>query len=350
MNLKEFTKHKRMLPFVICSGIIAVLLVITISIFYFKEKVLSLNISNTEKYAQFEKHYALITGDTDIPFWDSVYNAAEKEAKKYNTYVEYMGKDLSETYDVKTLLRIAIDSSVDGIIIEADESPKVTELINEAVKKDIAVVTVLKDNPKSQRQCFVGINNYNLGQVYGQQVLKIRNEKTKRILVLMDSGSSEANQNIIFAGIKETIRKALPQSSMPDIQNVTVNNENAFGSEEAIRDIIINTKNLPDIMICLSSIDTQCAYQAVVDHNKVGSINILGYYNSPEILSAVQKQIIHSTISIDAKQMGALSVQALNEYVKAGHVSDYFSVNTQLITLENVNSFIKKENSETFKP
>jgi ribose transport system substrate-binding protein len=212
------------------------------------------------------------------------------------------------------------------------------------------VITVLKDSPKSARQCFVGVNNYALGQTYGQQVLKISDEHTKRILVLMDSNNSDTNQNIIYSSIKETIQKGSAKNQRLAIQTVTIENENAFSSEEAIRDIIMNSTSLPDIMICLNSIDTQCAYQAVVDHNKVGQIRILGYYNSQDILSAVQKEIIHSTISIDAKQIGTLCIQALDEYRTTGRVSNYLPVNTQLITLKNVNSYLKDKNKEMLTP
>lgn len=341
---KVVNEHRKTLTLAVCCSVSIILITMVISIFCFREKPLSADISNTINGEQYDKHYAFITSNMDLPFWESVYEEAKIEAKKYNAYVEYIGKNLSVTYDIPVLLRIAIDCKLDGIIIEGDESPEVTELINEAVEKGIVVITVLKDSPKSLRQCFVGINNYNLGQTYGQQVLKIWDENTKRILVLMDSSNPNANQNIIYSSIKETILEESDKSKLLDIQTVTVNNANTFSAEEVIRDIIMDTNNLPDIMICLNSIDTQCAYQAVVDHNKVGQVNILGYYNSQDILSAVQKEIIYSTVSIDAKQMGALCVQALDEYKTTGRVSNYLPVDTQLITLENVDNYLKNEN------
>ena len=344
MNIKFFNKYRKLLPLTVYCSIGAILLITMFSICYFREKFLSLDIPKTINYQEYERHYALITSNVDLPFWESVYKEIKTEAKKHNAYVEYIGKNLSAAYDTKILLRIAIDCGVDGIIIEGDESTEVAELIDEAVKKGITVITVLKDSPKSSRQCFVGVNNYNLGKAYGQQVLKILDENTRRILVLIDSSNPDTSKNIIYSSIKETIQKGSAKNKLVNVEAVTVNNENTFSSEEAIRDIIMDAQHLPDIMICLNGIDTQCAYQAVVDHNKVGKVDILGYYNSQDILSAVQKEIIHSTIAIDAKQMGDLCVQALNEYKTMGHVSDYLSVDTKLITLENVNKYLKNEN------
>lgn len=344
MTNKNSKKPRRLLQVLVGLGIGAVLVLAVCSVFYFREKLLDLGISDSVKIEKYGKHYALITSNVDLPFWESVYEETKAEAKKHNAYVEYIGKGLSVNYNTAQLLRIAIDCSVDGIIVEGSDSPEVMELINEAVKKNITVITVLKDSPKSARQCFVGINNYQLGKTYGEQVLKIWNKNMRRVLVLMDSNNPDTNQNIIYSSIKETIQKDAAKSKNLDIQTVTVNNENAFSSEEAIRDIIMDTRHLPDVMICLNSIDTQCAYQAVVDHNKVGQVEILGYYSSADIISAIQKEIIHSTISVDAKQMGALCIKALDEYSKTGRTSNYFPVDTQLITLDTFGKYLKREN------
>lgn len=314
---------------------------------YCKEQVLIGSdlkaLSNDNNY---EKHYVLITSNQDMAFWQAVYESIKEEAKKNNVYVEYMGENLSINYDIEEYLRIAIDCNVDGIIIEADESEEIAKLIDEAVEKEIKVVTVLKDSIKSNRHCFIGINNYTLGQLYGQQVLDIQDKDTVKVLVLMNSNNSLPNQNIIYSSIKETIKNSLQKNKSLQIDNIMVNNENVFSSEEAIRDIIMDTKGAPDIMICLSGIDTQCAYQSVVDHNKVGIINILGYYSTPDILTAVKKKIIHSTISIDARQMGIFAVQALNASIKGQRVSEYLPVDIELITLANVDSYIGNGDEE----
>ena len=311
------------------------------SFFYFRQKFFSIDASKDTAYEVYDKHYMMITSDIKSPFWESVYEAAKLEAKEYNAYVEYMGKNLSTAYDVKELLKMAIHCDVDGIILEGDESEEMTALINKAVEKGLVVITVLKDNPNSKRQCFVGVNNYNLGKVYGEQVLSLYYGEPERILVLMDAGSSNTNQSTIYSGIKDTLYKGIEESENIDIHTVTIGNENRFSSEESIRDIIMDVKHLPSIMICLSDVDTKCAYQAVVDHNKVGQINILGYYDSQDILGAIKKEIIHSTIAIDAKEMGELCSHALEEYREAGHVSDYLPVSTELITLKNIDKYLE---------
>ena len=124
-----------------------------------------------------------------------------------------------------------------------------------------------------------------------------------------------------------------------------VENKGAFDAEESIRDIFME-EQLPDVIICLDEISTSCVYQAVVDYNKVGEIDIIGYYDSESILRAIERNVVRSTISIDTEEMGQYCVTALDEYRKNGYVSEYFSVGTNLITMQNVKEYLGGGDSE----
>ena len=102
----------------------------------------------------------------------------------------------------------------------------------------------------------------------------------------------------------------------------------------------------PDVFVCLTAVDTLCAYQAVVDYNKVGEIEIIGYFDSELIVRAVEKEIIHSTMTIDAKQVGACCVDALTEYREKLRVSNYFPVDITIINQKNIEKYLKKYGSE----
>jgi len=132
------------------------------------------------------------------------------------------------------------------------------------------------------------------------------------------------------------------------VKSIMVNTKDAFSSEESIRKIIMDKENPPDLLVCLTESDTRSAYQAVVDYNKVGEVGIVGYYNSEMILLAIEKNIVHSTMTLDAKQMGAYCVEALTEYLKTNNVSVYYSVDISVINRNNVKDYIKKiTNSKT---
>ncbi|QNU65564.1 substrate-binding domain-containing protein [Ruminiclostridium herbifermentans] len=299
-----------------------------------------------ENYDTFDNYYVLISNNRKSYFWKSVFEGA-KDALDKNSYIEMLGNNLSMEYSTADLMRIAINSKVDGIILEANESAEMTELINEANDANIPVITAVSDNNISTRKSFIGVNSYNLGLAYGQQVCNIQKKlyggKSKSskttVLVLMNKNSDNNMQNIVFSGIKDSIKNSEYQENI-ELETVAISNNAPFAAEESIRDIFIKEENIPDIIICMDEINTTCVYQGVVDYNKVGKTNIIGYHDTNTILTAIDRNVIYSTITVDTEQIGMNCVKALEEYKKTGHVNAYFDVNISVITADNVKDYL----------
>ncbi|KAB1438665.1 sugar ABC transporter substrate-binding protein [Candidatus Galacturonibacter soehngenii] len=338
MKSKNLLSNKTMVWVLVIFLMIIIVLTGT-SIVYLKN---SLNVKqyDTVEYKPYNKHYAFIVDDKTDTFWDAVYKSAKAEGEKYNIFLEQSGKNLAVNYTKAQLLEIAIQSKVDGVIIEGDDSKSLSDLINTAVQKQIPVITILSDCTTSERQSFVGVNSYNMGQVYGEQVLKIAKEKEMDILVLMNSNTNNTIHNIIYAGIRDTLMKDSTKEDQYHLTALAINNKSTFGTEETVRDIFMNENSIPDIMICLDEVSTTSAYQAAVDYNKVGEVDIIGCYTSDTILTAIDREVINSTISIDYNELGKYCIDTLNEYNNTGHVSEYVSANINLITSENVGEYL----------
>lgn len=320
--------------------LVVILILAGVSVLYFRN-VLEVNgQKNSIEYSHYSKQYAFIVNDQTDTFWESVYESAKTEGEKDNIYVEQFGKNLAASYSKSELLEIAINSGVDGVIIEGDDSENLIDLINEAVEKGIPVVTVLSDCNNSNRQSFVGVNGYSIGQVYGEQVLKIEKDYKSNILVLMNTNINDTSKNIIYAGIKDTLNGDMFYNSNFNLNILAINNDSIFGTEESIRDVFMNEDSIPDIMICLDEVSTTCAYQAAVDYNKVGRVDIIGCYTSETILNGIDRNVINSTLAIDSNELGSYCIDALTEYEKTGHVSEYMSVDINLITDENVGEYL----------
>ena len=123
------------------------------------------------------------------------------------------------------------------------------------------------------------------------------------------------------------------------MSQVSINDSNAFAAEEAIRDLFMG-EEVPDIIICMNELNTTCVYQAVVDYNKVGQVNILGYYDSDTIIRGIDRNVIYATVSIDTEQMGAFCIDALTEYNELGYTSQYFTADVKLINKDNVSAYL----------
>lgn len=295
----------------------------------------------------YEQHYVFIVDDKDSPFWVSVYEAANKVAISDHIYLEDLSETLGVNYTEEDLLRIAVNSSVDGIIYGGSSSEQSVALINRAVNEGIGVVVLQKDI-ESSRQCFVGVNNYELGQIYGSQILSATDNESlsdTKLEILIDGDMSEGAINILILGIEDYISANSSSMGASDIaSNIVVTRiyaNDIFSVDEVIRNMFLESEELPDVMICLSNMYTQCVYQSLVDYNKVGETVIIGYYADESTLDAIDKQIIHSTVTIDTSEMGVASIKALEEYHTHGYTSSFVSVGTEVYDIDNVHTVLE---------
>lgn len=303
-------------------------------------------------YESYDRHYAMITAGEDEELWDRIYESALAEGKERGVYVERFGEQLAGEYGREELIKIAIQASVDGIIVPGDEDEETIRLLNQAVEEGIPVVTVLRDSGGSLRQCFVGNNSYHLGQEYGRQIVHLLGERMgsahlpMRVLVLTDGSHMDSSQETILLGIRETVENELGGEDTAVVETMAVDNSRSFGAEESIRDIFLEAETLPDILVCTNALYTRCAYQAAVDYNQVGAVQLIGYYDSEAILDAVAKNIISATFAPNTGQIGQLCVQALEEYAQTGYTNNYMAVDVQMITSQEASRRLAQGQSE----
>ncbi len=328
---------KKKMPWALYLTLSCLVLTIILAIVVFQVYLKSIQGENEEH--SYDDYYVMIVEDRKSDFWQEIYTGAYTAGLEENIYVDLLGSNLSQNYNKYELMEIAIYSDVDGIMVEADESQRMTELIDMAVANDIPVVTLYGDNPNSKRCSYVGVGNYELGREYGRQVLEIAGEESVSAAVLVSAQANDTSQNIVWSGIQETVLQENEKNADIQLSLISVDDSSNFTVEESIRDIFMQ-ESLPDIIICLNAVNTTCLYQAVIDYNKVGEISILGYYDNDTILKGIYRNVITSTISIDANQMGRYCIDALTEYKKIGNTSEYFTADITLIDKENVSDFM----------
>lgn len=299
----------------------------------------------------YDRYYVMITDDHKSSFWQSVYQGAYLRGLENHVYVDWLGENLPQEYTKEDLMRIAIASGADGIIVTADDGEALTGLIDEAEAGGIPVVTLYSDDAHSSRCSFVGVGSYNLGREYGRTGLYLladiladrtygtANTDKVKIAVLVNAYASDVDQNLLYSGIQETMENEKSADVELEFVPITVDDTNDFSVEESIRDIFME-EDVPDIIVCLDELSTTCVYQAVVDYNMVGDVNILGCYLSDTILNAIDRNVIYATVSIDTEQMGGYCVEALQEYHDLGYTSQFFAADVTVIDRSNVAQYL----------
>ncbi len=293
-------------------------------------------LGNNKEYTH---HYAMIPDDSDSELWQDIYQSAREEAESQGAYVELLCDWAVSDYDPLSYVNIAIAAKVDGIILKPDGTKKMQEAINAADESGIPVITVLDDDTTSARKSFVGVNSYQMGTTYGRQILTCVDDETENITVLLNYGDS--GNDLIFKELKATVLEGLSetQKSSVKIQPLTFLSSSTFDTEEDIRDLINDESTRPDILVCMNEKDGERAYHAMVDYNQVGSVDIIGYYQSETILDAIERGTVPMAVTLDTKQIGQRCIEALEEYYSMGYASSYFSVDLNIITRQNVDQF-----------
>jgi ribose transport system substrate-binding protein len=303
-----------------------------------------------EQTVDYDRHYAFIAEDSESDFWQEVFNASKEQALEYGAYLEDLGSGLGRDFSAEELLRIAVNSKMDGIVYSGGTSDNVRKLIDKAADEGIGVVVLQNDVEASKRQCYVGLNYYELGQMYALEVEKLIGDDDIRNItvdILVDGDMSEGASNLIVMAIEDYLRENKGEDSLPEIVVTRIDAEDIFSAEESIRNIFLVKEDLPNIMLCVNSVYTRCAYQAVVDYNLVGQIQIVGFFSNDTILDAVDKQVIFSTISVDTDEMGKSCIQALHEYNNMGYTNSYLPVGIEVVDQKKAQQMLSEKTNRT---
>ena len=309
---------------------------------YFQKTLEKVDLNEGEKARAYEKHYLMISNDRDKDMWQSIYKSAASTAKDKNAYVELLSPDKRSGNTQEDCLKIGIASRVDGIILEADGSKEEKDLIAEASMKGIPVVTVLTDDSSSARISFVGVNSYQIGTAYTEELLGfLKPEGKTEIMFLMNADTQAQESNLVFYQVKKELEEKKSENQEINISQYSVDNTADFNTEEVVRDIFVK-EDLPDVLVCMDSVVTECVYQALIDYNQVGNVQVIGFYYSDSILDAISKGIISSSVTLDMKGVGEYSINALEEYSALKHTNGYYSVGQNVITRNNVREYRKE--------
>ena len=281
----------------------------------------------------YRSHYIFISDEDNEDFWEEVYRSSVNQAEEDGIYVENLKNSLNVGYTDKDLLRVAINSGVDGIIYGGSNDAVAQALINQAVGDDIGVVLLQNDSEYTARQSFIGIGYYEVGQIYASQIAEIMSSNdmsSADVYIYVSSSMSDEDCNVLTLAIEDSFQEKYTTLSKPAIELVKISSRDSFGTEEEVRSALLQDE-LPDIMVFLSSTLTQCACQALVDLNRVGDTYALGYYVNQTILDSIDKRVLYSTITVETDDMGRLAVKALEEYEEYGYTNSYQPVGIKLI-------------------
>lgn len=280
-------------------------------------------------------HFAMICENMDDPFWLSVKKGVEKACQKFNVAVEFNWPGGASSDEQAKCLDMAIMSNVDGIVTYVWDEDEAGQLIGKGMDKGIPIVTIKTDAKDSRRAAFVGVNTYSAGTEMGRMLITATGGRGHAVVL---AGNEEPGntivQNLMISGITD----ALKYSPALKLEIQEYDRANFLSLEDTIQDLLTNQPNL-NAIITTNEKDTTLVAQRLIDLNKV-YYSIIGYGDTPEILRYIDNGVIFGTVSADHEQMGYDAIKALVDLKEGGRTSAYFTVDTQLITKNNVVKYL----------
>ena len=286
----------------------------------------------------------MISSNDSSDFWQEVYTSAKEYGAEQGVYVDMLSTSVDKSFSKVEYLEMAIESNCDAILLEGDDSPETAEMVAKAKHAGIPVFTLETDIDMANRVSYIGANSYTIASLYGDSLVD-NIVKQKKVMVLAGNTVNPTEANAFVNKMQSALDGSELSNGALDFEVRTVESKEAFANEEYIQNLF-KVNDLAPVVICLDQESTESFYQAMIDYNKVGQIMLLGSNASSTILTGIKQGVIVSTVYVDAENIGESAAKAFIEYRDAGYVSDYISVEANVIDANNIDQAMEEAENE----
>jgi erythritol transport system substrate-binding protein len=280
---------------------------------------------------------AIITASLDNPFFVTMANSADGEAKKlgYDTWVVSHNDDANKQSE---LIDTAISKKAAAIILDNAGADASVAAIQKA--KDAGIPTFLVDREINKTGVAVSqivSNNFQGAQLGAQEFVKLMGEKGN--YVELTGKESDTNAGVRSQGYHSVLDK-YPDMKMVAQQSANWDQNEAFQKMETI------LQAHPDITGVICGNDTM-AVGAAAALKAAGrsDVIVVGFDGSPDAATGIQNGSIQATVLQPIVNLSVMAVDQADKYLKTGStgVDEKQTVDCILITKDNVaklNNFV----------
>jgi erythritol transport system substrate-binding protein len=273
---------------------------------------------------------AIITASLDNPFFVTMANTADAEAKKlgYDTWVVSHNDDANKQSE---LIDTAISKKAAAIILDNAGADASVAAIQKA--KDAGIPTFLVDREINKTGVAVSqivSNNFQGAQLGAQEFVKLMGEKGN--YVELTGKESDTNAGVRSQGYHSVLDK-YPDMKMVAQQSANWDQNEAFQKMETI------LQAHPDITGVICGNDTM-AVGAAAALKAAGrsDVIVVGFDGSPDAANGIKDGSIQATVLQPIVNLSVMAVDQADKYLKSGStgVDEKQTVDCILITKDNV--------------
>lgn len=278
---------------------------------------------------------AVIPKGTTHEFWKAVDAGAQQAGKDLNVDIIWKGPlkedDRSAQIDV---VQQFVGDKVAGIVLAPLDRQALLDPVRLAGSQKVPVVIIdssLDGEAGKDFVSFVATDNDKGGELAGEELARILNNKGKVVLMRYQAGSAstEAREK----GFLDAIHKH------SDIQVISDNQESGatVDSAKAKAMNMLDKFKECDGLFCPNESSTVGVLSALQTAGITGK-KFIGFDASPQMVDALKSKELDALVVQNPFQMGYLGVKTMVEHVKGQTVQQRIDTGVQLVTRDNLNA------------
>lgn len=287
------------------------------------------------KEAATKPQIAVIPKGTTHEFWKSVHAGAEQAGKDLNVDIIWKGplKEDDRAAQIQVVQQFVADR-VSGIVVAPLDAEALVGPVQQAEAQKVPVVIIdsgLKAEAGKDFVSFVATDNYKGGQIGGEQLAKLLNNKGKVTLLRYAEGSASTEER--EKGFLDAIGKH------PDIQlagDIRYGGATVDSAKTKALNAIDSIKQ-SDGIFCPNESTTQGMLLALDEAGLTGKVKFVGFDQTPRLIDALKKNELDGLVAQDPFKMGYEGVKALVGHLNGQQVEQRVDTGVHLITRENLN-------------
>lgn len=234
-------------------------------------------------------------------------------------------------FEIESLAKIMIATQVDGVVINLENNLQATTLIEELRAGQIKVIAAGNDAPETERDVYIGTNKYNLGKKAALLAIEASGN-TGNVAVILGS-EYEPEQPLSAINFLNGIYETYQDMALYKLTHIKYSRDSRA---EILIDELLRIRPSINAVICTDPIDAIRVTRVLVDRNLVGDIAVISSGDPPEIIDAIQKELIYASVVEDYQELGILSMNNLIKILNGESVSSYINIPIEIITKDEI--------------
>lgn len=276
---------------------------------------------------------AVILKTLSSPYWQTVLDGAERAGKDFNVKIEAFGPPTEDGVEEQiNMVQNAIQNKFDAIVFSPCQPPAAISVLNQVKQVGIPVVVIDTPMPADFQNyiTFIGSNNYQIGVIGAQEMLKVLNPGAK--VLILEGAPGNPTMTDRADGAEKVLR---------DAGMTIVSRQPAYSDRDRAYGITQNVLQTTDIDAVWGSNDDQASgsLRAITQAGKTAVV--VGVDGNQFALESVRDGGLYATVAQSAEQMGYLGVQYALDAINGKAVEKQIDAPTPVVTRANVGDFLK---------